>query len=92
MRNYEFTAEEMADMLLNFIRDMGDDKELIEEEKSHVADLLYELRKSEDFEILATYLDVMFLILNDYNLSENAEIWILCQIFLPWILQQSITV
>ena len=61
MKEYEFTPREMAEKLMNFIRDMGDDEDQIEEEKEYVAELFDELQKSEKFEILAHYLDLMFM-------------------------------
>lgn len=47
MKEYEFTPGEMADKLMEFIRDMGDDEDQIEEEKEYVAELFDELQKSE---------------------------------------------
>lgn len=61
MKEYEFTPEQSADKLMNFIRDMSDDEDQIEEEKKYVAELFNELQKSEKFEILAHYLDLMFM-------------------------------
>lgn len=61
MKEYEFTPEQSADKLMNFIRDMSDDEEQIEEEKEYVTELFDELQKSEKFEILAHYFDLMFM-------------------------------
>lgn len=61
MKEYEFTPEQSAEKLMNFIRDMSDDEDQIEEEKEYVAELFDELQKSEKFEILAHYLDLMFM-------------------------------
>lgn len=61
MKEYEFTPGEMADKLMEFIRDMGDDEDQIEEEKEYVAELFDELQKSEKFGILAHYFDLMFM-------------------------------
>lgn len=61
MKEYEFTPEQSADKLMEFIRDMSDDEEQIEQEKEYVAELFDELQKSEKFEILAHYLDLMFM-------------------------------
>lgn len=56
--NYDtYTAEK----LMEFIRDMGDDEDQIEEEKEYVAELFDELQKSEKFEVLAHYFDLMFM-------------------------------
>ena len=61
MKEYEFTPEQSAEKLMNFIRDMSDDEDQIEEEKKYVAELFDELQKSEKFEILAHYFDLMFM-------------------------------
>ena len=61
MKEYEFTPGEMSEKLMNFIRDMSDDEDQIEEEKEHIAKLFDELQKSEKFEILAHYFDLMFM-------------------------------
>ena len=61
MKEYEFTPEQSAEKLMEFIRDMGDDEDQIEEEKEYIAELFDELQKSEKFEILAHYFDLMFM-------------------------------
>ena len=61
MKEYEFTPEQSAEKLMNFIRDMSDDEDQIEEEKEYIAELFDELQKSEKFEILAHYFDLMFM-------------------------------
>ena len=61
VNDYEFTPREMAEKLMEFIRDMSDDEDQIEEEKGYVAELFDELQKSEKFEILAHYFDLMFM-------------------------------
>lgn len=61
MKEYEFTPKQSAEKLMNFIRDMGDDEDQIEEEKEYVAELFDELQKSEKFEVLAHYFDLMFM-------------------------------
>lgn len=60
-KEYEHTPRQSAEKLMNFIRDMGDDEDQIEEEKEYVAELFDELQKSEKFEILAHYFDLMFM-------------------------------
>lgn len=60
-KEYEHTPRKMAEKLMNFIRDMGDDEDQIEQEKEYVAELFNELQRSEKFEILAHYLDLMFM-------------------------------
>lgn len=61
MKEYEFTPEQSAEKLMEFIRDMADDQEQIEQEKEYIAELFDELQRSEKFEILAHYLDLMFM-------------------------------
>ena len=60
-KEYEHTPEQSAEKLMNFIRDMSDDEEQIEQEKEYVAELFDELQKSEKFEVLAHYFDPMFM-------------------------------
>lgn len=61
MREFEYTPEQMAEKLIEFNRDFGDDVELLAEEKVYVAELFDKLQKSEEFEILAHHLDLMFM-------------------------------
>lgn len=61
MKEYEFTPEQSAEKLMEFIRDMSDDEDQIEEEKEYVAELFDELQKSEKFEVLVHYFDLMFM-------------------------------
>ena len=61
MKEYEFTPEQSAEKLMEFIRDMSDDEDQIEEEKEYVTELFDELQKSEKFEVLAHYFDLMFM-------------------------------
>ena len=60
-KEYEHTPRQSAEKLMNFIRDMGDDEDQIEQEKEYGAELFNELQRSEKFEILAHYLDLMFM-------------------------------
>lgn len=60
-KEYEHTPREMAEKLMEFIRDMSDDEEQIEQEKEYVTELFDELQKSEKFEILAHHFDLMFM-------------------------------
>lgn len=60
-KEYEHTPRQLAEKLMNFIRDMGDDEDQIEQEKEYVAELFNELQRSKKFEILAHYLDLMFM-------------------------------
>jgi hypothetical protein len=61
MKEYEFTPKQLAEKLMNFIRDMSDDEDQNEQEKEYVAELFDELQKSEKFEVLAHYFDLMFM-------------------------------
>lgn len=58
---YEHTPYVMARKLLEFNRDFSDDEELLLEEIEYLAELFEELQKSEKFEVLAHYLDKMFM-------------------------------
>ena len=60
-KEYEHTPKEMAEKLMNFISDFSDNEEDIKTETEYVAELFDKLQKSDDFEILANYLDVMFM-------------------------------
>lgn len=61
VNDYEFTPRQSAEKLMNFIRDMGDDEDQIEQEKEYIAELFNELQRPQKFEILAHYLDLMFM-------------------------------
>ena len=61
MKEYEFTPKQSAEKLMNFIRDMSDDEDQIEQGKEYVTELFDELQKSEKFEVLAHYFDLMFM-------------------------------
>lgn len=58
---YEYTPEESAQKLLEFNRDFSDTMEYYEEELQFVTELFSDLQKSEKFEVLAHYLDLMFM-------------------------------
>ena len=57
---FENSPKKMAEKLMEFNRDFSDSEEEIEEETVYVAELFDKLQKSEEFEILARHLDVMF--------------------------------
>lgn len=61
MQEYEYTPHEMASKLLEFNRDFLDEKELLLEELEYLTELFDKLQKSEEFEIIAHYLDRMFM-------------------------------
>lgn len=58
---YEHTPMQMAEKLLEFNRDFSDSTEDIQNEKEHVAELFEKLQNSNEFNILAHYLDTMFM-------------------------------
>lgn len=58
---YEHTPKEMAEKLMEFIRDFSDDAEEVEEEIKYVTELFDKLQKSNEFNALAHHLDIMFM-------------------------------
>lgn len=58
---YEYTPTQMAEKLLEFNRDFSDSAEDIQNEKEHVTELFEKLQNSNEFNILAHYLDTMFM-------------------------------
>lgn len=58
---YEHTPKEMAEKLMEFIRDFSDDAEEVEEEIKYVTELFDKLQKSSEFNALAHHLDIMFM-------------------------------
>ena len=58
---YEHTPTQMAEKLLEFNRDFSDSAEDIQNEKEHVTELFEKLQNSNEFNILAHYLDTMFM-------------------------------
>lgn len=59
--NYEHTPRQMAEKLINFIIDMGDREEDMDKEIDYVEEIFDKLQKSEDFNVLAHHLDLMFM-------------------------------
>lgn len=59
--DFEHTSKEMADKLMEFNRDFSDDSETIAEEAEYLIGVFDQLKKSEDFNILAHHLDTMFM-------------------------------
>ena len=55
------TPMQMAEKLLEFNRDFSDSAEDIQNEKEHVVELFEKLQNSNEFNILAHYLDLMFM-------------------------------
>lgn len=61
MQNYEHTPRQMAEKLMEFNRDFSDNQEEVEYETEYVTELFEKLQKSEEFNVLAHYLDIMFM-------------------------------
>lgn len=61
IQEYEYTPTQMAEKLLEFNRDFSDSAEDIQNEKEHVTELFEKLQNSNEFNILAHYLDTMFM-------------------------------
>ena len=60
-KEYEHTPREMAEKLMEFNRDFSDSEADISEEIKYLEDMFEELQESNKFEILAHYLDEMFM-------------------------------
>lgn len=60
-KEYEHTPREMAEKLMEFNRDFSDSETDISEEIKYLEDMFEELQESNKFEILAHYLDEMFM-------------------------------
>ena len=58
---YEYTPREMAEKLMEFNRDFSDNEEDIKEEIEYVTELFDKLQKSDEFNVLAHHLDLMFM-------------------------------
>lgn len=58
---YEHTPRQMAEKLMEFNRDFSDNQEEVEYETEYVTELFEKLQKSEEFNVLANYLDLMFM-------------------------------
>lgn len=61
MQNYEHNPRQMAEKLMEFNRDFSDDAEEIASETEYVTELFEKLQNSNEFNILAHYLDTMFM-------------------------------
>lgn len=61
MREYEHNPRQMAEKLMEFNRDFSDDTEEIARETEYVAELFEKLQQSSEFNVLAHYLDIMFM-------------------------------
>lgn len=60
-QKYEHTSRQMAEKLMNFIRDISDNEEDMDMETAYVEELFDGLQKSKDFNVLAHHLDLMFM-------------------------------
>ena len=58
---FEHTPQEMAEKLMEFNRDFSDNEEEIKSEVDYVTELFEKLQKSEEFNVLAHHLDIMFM-------------------------------
>ena len=58
---FEHTPREMAEKLMEFNRDFSDNEEEIKSEVDYVTELFEKLQKSEEFNVLAHHLDLMFM-------------------------------
>lgn len=61
IQKYEHTPTQMAEKLLGFNKDFSDSAEDVQNEKEHVTELFEKLQNSNEFNILAHYLDTMFM-------------------------------
>lgn len=59
--DYEHTPKQMAEKLMEFIRDFSDNEEEIKSETDYVTELFDKLQKSDEFNVLAHHLDIMFM-------------------------------
>lgn len=58
---FEHTPREMAEKLMEFIRDFSDTENEIEKEIDSITELFSELQKTEKFNSLCHHLDIMFM-------------------------------
>ena len=58
---YEHTSRQMAEKLMEFNRDFSDYEDDIKNETDYVTELFDKLQKSDEFNVLAHHLDVMFM-------------------------------
>ena len=58
---FEHTPQQMAEKLMEFIRDFSDCEEEINNETCYVTELFDKLQKSDEFNILTHHLDIMFM-------------------------------
>ena len=61
MKEYEHTPREMAEKLMFFNKDFSDSEEELESETEYVAELFDKLQRSNEFNVLAYHLDIMFI-------------------------------
>lgn len=58
---FENTPRQMAEKLMEFNRDFADNEEEIKSETEYVTELFEKLQKSEEFNVLAHHLDILFM-------------------------------
>ena len=61
MREFEHSAREMAEKLMEFNRDFSDYEDDIKEEVEYLTKTFEKLQKSDEFNALAHHLDLMFM-------------------------------
>ena len=61
-KDYEYTPRQMAEKLMEFNRDFSDiDYDEFDIETDYLTELFEKLQKSEEFNVLAHHLDLMFM-------------------------------
>ena len=58
---FEYTPRQMAEKLMEFIRDFSDSEEEIANETDSITEAFDKLQKSEEFNALVHHLDIMFM-------------------------------
>ena len=58
---YEHTPRQMAEKLMEFNRDFSDNEDDVKSETEYLIKLFDELQNSEQFNVLAHHLDIMFM-------------------------------
>ena len=61
MREFEHSAREMAEKLMEFNRDFSDYEDDIKEEVEYLTETFEKLQKLDEFNALAHHLDLMFM-------------------------------
>lgn len=61
LMEYEHTPRQMAEKLMEFNRDFSDNEDDVKSETEYLIKLFDELQNSEQFNVLAHHLDIMFM-------------------------------